>query len=863
MVVDRSIRAGTVVLALVLLVACGGDEKSSEIGKSPTQAVMQAASDPSASSWTPLATEWQTFDLGAPSTVRYGAGKAWVELTLPAGTHACSNDVFGDPSPGSVKQCEVASSSSSGSWVFASSEWGTFDLAAGGRVRFGADAGWVERDLGAGHVPCTSAFFGHDPAPGNVKQCEVWQGGSSSSGWTHLADEWAVFSLAAAHTVRYGAGDAWVERSLPAGSFTCSNATFGTDPAPGMVKHCEIGDGDASSTGWTALASEWSAFSLPAASTVRYGAGDTWVERSLPAGSHTCSNATFGTDPLPGATKHCELRSGGGTTPPPPPPPPAGTDRPANRAEAMRFLTQATFGPTEADIDRVTAIGYAAWIDEQFAKPASSHRSAWRAIDQVYVGAGRGDSIRQMGTINAFWRVAMSGNDQLRQRVAFALSQIMVISMREGMVGMNAEAVSAYLDMLADKGLGTYRELLQSVATHPLMGTYLSHLKNRKADPATGRVPDENFAREIMQLFSIGLHALNADGTTRTSGGVPIEAYSSADIAGLSKVFTGWSWQCVNLTESCYEIGQPLGTYAPSDWYSPLMNYPQYFSEEAKSFLGVSLPARSPGNAQADLAAALDTLAGHPNVAPFIGKQLIQRFVTSNPSPGYVADIARVFADNGAGRRGDMKSLVKAILLHPEARATSATSGKVREPILRVTGMVRSLGMLSRSGLYWIGNTDDSGLHLGQSPMNAPSVFNFYRPGYVSPGSASAAFGLVGPELQIVHETSAAGYVNYMRDAIDYGLGWDPIGYYADLVIDLEPFKVVADQPSTLLDRVAAKLLYTPLPAEVRQDIEAAIRSIEIPPPEQDPWWINARKEQRVKAALLLTVATPEYQVQR
>jgi uncharacterized protein (DUF1800 family) len=527
---------------------------------------------------------------------------------------------------------------------------------------------------------------------------------------------------------------------------------------------------------------------------------------------------------------------------------------------------QATFGPTDAEIDRVMQLGYSAWIDDQFAKPVSNHRSAWRAIDAAFVGAGLGSTVWQTGTINAFWRHAINGQDQLRQRMAFALSQIMVISLQDSTVGDNGEAASTYLDLLADRGLGNYRDLLQGVTLHPLMGTYLSHLKNRKADPATGRVPDENFAREVMQLFSIGLHELNADGTPRTSGGAPIEAYDAADIAGLAKVFTGWSWQCVNLSDDCFDWGLLPNAPGKPDWFSPMVSYPKWFSEEGKSFLGVTIPARVPGLPLSDLTFALDTLANHPNVGPFIGRQLIQRFVTSNPSPGYVADVARTFANNGSGQRGDMKAVLKAVLLHPEARVMSNTSGKVREPILRLTAFVRAMGIRSGSGHYWINTTDNPGTQLGQTPLRAPSVFNFYRPGYVSPGSTSASLGLVAPELQIVNETSSAGFVNFMRDGIDWGFGWDLVNLRSDLILDWGPWRAIATQPDTLIDRVADKLLYVPLSAEARQDMKAAVNSFVIPTPAPDGSnlaWIDMLKERRAKAVMLLVVSSPQYQVQR
>ncbi len=541
-------------------------------------------------------------------------------------------------------------------------------------------------------------------------------------------------------------------------------------------------------------------------------------------------------------------------------------ERPADKAQAARFLTQATFGPTDADVGRVMSIGYAAWIDEQFAKPVSSHRNAYRALDQAWIGAGMGTTIWQTGTINAFWKHALSGDDQLRQRVAYALSQIMVISMQDGTVGDNGEAVSAWLDMLADKGTGRYRDLLEGVATHPLMGAYLSHLKNRKADPRTGRVPDENFAREVLQLFSIGLHELNADGTPKTTnGGAPIETYSDQDIAGLAKVFTGYSWQCADWTDNaCFFSGKVSGDTSDTkpDWSAPMMSYLQFYSGDNKAFLGRTIAAASPGNPRSDLTLALDTLANHPNVGPFIGRQLIQRLVSSNPSPAYVSAVAGVFATT----QGDMKAVVKAILMHPEARAMSDTSGKVREPVLRLAAFMRAFGYRSQSGYYWVNNTDNPGTQLGQTPLRSPSVFNFYRPGYASPGSVSASMGKVAPELQVVHETSTAGYVNFMRDLIEWNVGWDSINERGDFVVDHAPWRALAHQPATLVDRVTDRLLYVPVPADLKQEIKAAVESIVIPNLAADgsnQAWIDQLKDRRVKVVMFLVAASPEYQVQR
>ena len=539
-------------------------------------------------------------------------------------------------------------------------------------------------------------------------------------------------------------------------------------------------------------------------------------------------------------------------------------EMPTSREQAARFLAQATFGPTEADVDRVMAVGYGAWIDEQLAKPASSHRANWDAANAAIKAANSGSSAGQDQVLESFWKQAVNGEDQLRQRMAYALSQIFVISMQDGSVGDNPRAVAAWLDMLGDKGLGSYRELLENVSRHPLMGMYLSHMRNQKADPKTGRVPDENYAREVMQLFSIGLVALNADGTARSDGSKPIETYGPADIAGLAKVFTGWSWACPDWPDNnCFFWGSVSGNSDPDRSFKSMLGYPQYHSTEEKSFLGTTIPAQSLSDPQASLRVALDALAAHPNVGPFIGRQLIQRLVTSNPSPQYVAAVAAAFTGSG----GDMKAMLRAVLMHPEARRTSDSTGKLREPVLKLSAFLRAFGYTSDSGAYRVGNTDSTGTALGQTPMRSPSVFNFYRPGYVPPGTEAAAAALAVPEMQIAHETTAAGYVNYMRDNIAQGVGqWNSSTSRRDLQADFSAEVALAEQPDALVERINAKLLLGTMPADLKAEIRGAIDKMAIPALKSNASnqkQVDDAKRARVNAAIFLAVISPEFQVQK
>jgi len=543
---------------------------------------------------------------------------------------------------------------------------------------------------------------------------------------------------------------------------------------------------------------------------------------------------------------------------------------PASRAEAARFLNQATFGANEAELDKLMVSGYVNWIEDQWVKPRSNHRANWEAWEAAIKAANSSNSIGQDGVTNSFWKAALVGEDQLRQRVAYALSQIFVVSMVDSAVANDPRAVAAYMDMLADNADGNYRNLLEAVSRHPMMGTYLSHLRNQKADPRTGRVPDENYAREVMQLFSIGVHELQADGRQRLVGGKPVDTYTPADISGLAKVFTGFSWACPAINNSCFSNGSFNGQSDPDRGFKPMVGYPNFHSQEEKRFLGTVIPAQTTANPDASLKAALDALYNHANVGPFIGKQLIQRLVTSNPSPDYVAAVAATFNNNGQGVRGDMKAVVKAVLLHPQAKSTSNSSGQLRDPLLRATAFMRAYGFKSDTGNFRMGNTDNPGTALGMSPMRSPSVFNFFRPGYVPPGTLTAAAGLVSPEMQLAQETTAAGYVNFIRDAVASGFGQTNAQVNGvtvnrrDLQGDFTAELALADKPAELVARANTLLMQGRMSNALRDEIVGAISKLTIPALTangSNQTQVNNAKRARVNATLLLVLAAPEYQV--
>lgn len=553
---------------------------------------------------------------------------------------------------------------------------------------------------------------------------------------------------------------------------------------------------------------------------------------------------------------------------------------PPTKQEAARFLTQATFGPTPQEVTRLQTIGYSKWLQEQFtATTARSYKTYWEARNTA-IKAVKPTAAAHINEINhVFWTNAISSPDQLRQRVAFALSQIFVISTQDGCAENHLSGAAAYFDMLGQKAFGTYRDLLQSVALHPVMGCYLSHLRNQKEDMTTGRVPDENFAREIMQLFSIGLYELNPDGSYKLSGGQPIDTYKPADVAGLAKVFTGWGLDCPGLPadpyDSCFRWGVRASDQAfnPDRWAVPMKPYAKFHSTSEKRFLTAVIPPQTSGaNPQASLNVALDTLSKHPNVGPFIGKQMIQRLVTSNPSPDYVRRVSTAFTASG----GSLKAMVTAILTDPEARSnanlTNPQFGKVREPILRMSALLRAYGAQSATGSFLIWNTGDPATSLGQNPFQAPSVFNFFRPGYTPPGSQAAAVKLVAPEMQLVNETSAAGYVNLMRTVVGYGfgmMGYENKGTAVDVTLEYQrnpssATLALANQPAVLVEDVNQRLMYGMMPYALRNEIVDAITSIDTrakvnPTPAQ----IADTYKRRVWAAVLLTMASPEFQVQK
>ncbi|MFC3713252.1 DUF1800 family protein [Sphingoaurantiacus capsulatus] len=434
------------------------------------------------------------------------------------------------------------------------------------------------------------------------------------------------------------------------------------------------------------------------------------------------------------------------TGPPPPTP-----------ADMGRFLGQSAMGANRAEVDRVLSIGIPAWIDEQIAMARPTSHWNWLVANGFNVIANQGNTA---GFDPAMWQQFISSPDQLRQRVGLALLDFIVVSIDQVGGSWRQFAMAAFIDILWDNAFGNFRTLLEKISTNAAMAQFLTFLGNNKANTQRGTIPDENYARELMQLFALGPQKLNSDGSVQMEGDRAAETYTQDDVSGLARVFTGWNLDSTDNT-------------IPDRYGRPLVPNANQHEMGVKTFLGTTIPA---GTAGADsLRLALDAIFAHANCPPFVSKTLIQRLVTSNPSPAYIARVSAKFENDGAGVRGNLAAVVKAILLDDEARSktamASANAGKLREPVTRLTGWARAFGVTSPSGAWAIGDTSNPTNRLGQGAGHAPSVFNFFRPGYAPPNSSLATQKMVAPEMQITNEPSVFGYLNYMMGLIQNGTG--------------------------------------------------------------------------------------------
>ena len=511
--------------------------------------------------------------------------------------------------------------------------------------------------------------------------------------------------------------------------------------------------------------------------------------------------------------------------------------------EAARFLLQAQLSASETDIAAVRSQGYLPWLGAQFDRAPG--QSGWDWIASKEFNTADVDGM--------VWNQLLTSPDGMRKRMALALSEIFVVSAND--IGSNwpHHMMAQYWDMLVSGVTGNFRTLLEAVTLNPAMGFYLNTRGNQKENPQ-GRQPDENYAREVMQLMTIGLYQLHGDGTVKTAAdGTPIESYTLDDVTNLARVFTGYELDILAAEKNAFTPPGQTYSYDSNAWTQrPMALTASRHSMLEAKFLGATVPANT--EARTALRIALDTLCNHPNTGPFIGRQLIQRLVTSNPSAAYVKRVADVFADNGAGVRGDLKSVFAAVLLDNEARSpaglTDPNFGRLREPMLRLVQWGRSFGPVSSSGLWKIGNRSDAAGSLGQSPLRSPSVFNFFRPGYVPPSSAVASAGMVAPEFQLVNETSVGGYLNYMQNTVIPRNSQDVnASYTAELAL--------APDPGALVRRLNLLLAANQLsPATVNVIATALGTTVASTSSE-------ANKLARVYAAVLMVMAAPDYLIQK
>lgn len=509
--------------------------------------------------------------------------------------------------------------------------------------------------------------------------------------------------------------------------------------------------------------------------------------------------------------------------------------------QASRFLAQSAIGYAKVDVTTVAQNGVTAWLNTQFSIPRLQRFWDFLTINGY-------DASANINTTNGYepmiWSQLMGSPDILRQRVGLALLNQWVVSIDGFASSWKQFVMAAYLDVLWDNAFGNYRDIMEGVSTSVAMGYYLTFLGNVKANPATGAIPDENYARELLQLFTIGLYRLNMDGTQVLSNGSPIPSYTQEDVSAFARIWTGYGLTGTDNT-------------TPTRMRSPMSISTTTHEAGATTFLagdtayfpGISVPANVTGATARTI--ALDGLFNHPNVAPFVCKQLIQNLVTSNPSPAYVGRVAAVFANNGSGVRGDLKAVVRAILTDAEARddaqASSTTFGKLREPVVRLVQWAKAFNVTSPTNLWPFGNVASTANRIGESPGHAPSVFNWFRPGYTPPGTTIAAAGRVAPEFQITNEPSIIAYINYMQTLIINGAG--------EAKPDYSALTAIATDSQALLAELNLVLAANQISAATIAQMKTALDTIATT--------TSTGINNRIYAALVLVMACPEYLVLR
>jgi len=531
-------------------------------------------------------------------------------------------------------------------------------------------------------------------------------------------------------------------------------------------------------------------------------------------------------------------------TPEPPPPPINIT-----QADAARFLNHATFGAKMSEIEALAdtgnvETGYINWINAQIALPASSHVQYLTALEPT-LHLAENEQLWHEHRVEAWFNHALTAPDQLRQRVAFALSEILVVS-DDSAFGDDTYGLANYYDLLVNNAFGNYRNLLENVTLSPIMGMYLSMLGNQKPNDEENIRPDENYAREIMQLFSIGLVELNIDGSTKLENGKAIPTYDQNIIKAFAHVYTGWNFNGTT-AQTWWQFGHNYDTLLP-------MTPVQEFHDTGEKFLfnNIVIPANRTANQ--DLKLALDAIFNHPNVAPFISKQLIQRLVTSNPTPAYIKRVATVFNDNGQGVRGDLNAVITAILTDSEIlngyKNAPKTFGKIREPLLRATHLWRAFDASSPSERFQMGYPE---YFFKQAPLSAPHVFNFFSPNYAPPGVVSNNH-LVAPELEITTENYLTRTSNFFAYSTFWGnTDMDPNNIENDrILIDLSQLKPLTNDTDKLLDYLNILLFSGSMTDEVKNILKTAYDETS-----------GKDVPQRLSNLLFLIMVSPQYIVQQ
>ena len=593
----------------------------------------------------------------------------------------------------------------------------------------------------------------------------------------------------------------------------------------------------------------------------------------------------------------------------PPPAPPALVDDHQNANAASRFLMQATFGPTPADIESLrTSAGFGVWIEDQFTRPTTLQLP----LVQAYVPE---DPLNPFYpgdlTFNAWWKNSISAPDQLRQRLTFALSEILVVS-EAGVLEDKPHALSYYYDRLADMAFGNFRDILRSVTLTPAMGLYLDMRKNDKPDATTGRIPNENYAREILQLFSIGLNRLHPDGSLMLdSEGEPVPTYDQDAVVGFSHVFTGWNY---NQVAGAQTDSRPAGLAwdgVTSDYDDPMMLVPnRHFTGRKRILNNVVLPGlpmlsgapldpfanhtiaqvNGPaylGLGHQELDAALDAIFLHPNVGPFICRQLIQRFVTSTPSRGYLYRVVQKFNDDGSAQRvrGNMRAVIKAILLDYEARDRAAIApkndlvqqgvfpprgyGKQREPLLRVTAVARAFRPAA-DGTFSMNST---GTDLQQTPLNSPTVFNFFESDYLYPGELSA-LGIVTPEFQLTSDTTVIRSANFLYGGLFNNTTLAGLSSFRGgaIQLDLSPwiaplpaggFKTDSGNIPALVDEFNTLLMGGQMSDAMKTILVTYVRDTRTGYYPYSSLPTETERRDRIRAIVHLMITSPEYTIQK